>query len=151
MLPTMSAAHSSSSSQMGSDPGGERRPSEGGVLGGGPTPQPHTHTAGREQVQLAAAVHGHTEQRCLIPCQQLPSVLALRHEGHVGDDNAVCLLHVVQPLKGDTHEVGWPSVPTLCPPCAALTCSEKAMCTATEPVTVPSPRNVPESLQGGEQ
>lgn len=102
-------------------------------------------------MQLATAVHGHAEQRCLVPRQQLPAVLALRHEGHIGDDDAVCLLHVVQPLKGDTREVGW----TPRPPCegpsrsATLTCSEKAMCTATEPVTVPSPRKVPESLQGG--
>lgn len=36
-----------------------------------------------------------------------------------------------------------------CPtPPAQLTCREKAMWMATEPVTVPSPRKVPESLRG---
>lgn len=151
MVTTMRPAQSSSSSQTGREPVGQR------CVGGGCSPPGQRRssapgssgrTAGGQQVQFAATVHGHAEQRGLVAPQQLPPGPALGDKGHVRHHDAVGLLHVVQSL-GDTRGEGLLEGQRGCPTALPqLTCREKAMWMATEPVTVPSPRKVPESLRG---
>lgn len=88
---------------------------------------PRAPTSAGDQVQLAAAVNGHAEQGGLVPCQQLLPAPALRDEGHICHDDAMRLLHVVQPLKSTRRggprqpgpRVGWHWGCPCTPPCPA--------------------------------